>query len=70
MRELTASEMLWVAGGSNTRRTALDCNNGGGTGNNIGGVSDSGSFGQDLINIYEGMVAATSYVFERVFSSF
>lgn len=62
MRVLTLDEIAMVAGGD-------DCSSGGGRGggrNNIGGVTDSGSFGQDLINIYEGAVAATSYVIERI----
>ena len=47
----------------------LDCVSGGHgvcTPNNLGGVTDSGSLGRDLINIYEGLVAATSHVIERV----
>jgi len=60
MRELTLSEISRVAGGTGVC-TAEDS-----SGNNIGGVTDSGSLGQDLINIYEGMVEATSHVIERV----
>jgi hypothetical protein len=40
--------------------------NTGGSGNDIAGVSNSSSFGEDLINIYEGAVAAASHVIERV----
>lgn len=58
MRVLTMYEMNQVAGAGE------GCSSGGG--NNIGGVTDSGGFGKDLINIYEGLVAATSHVIERV----
>ena len=58
MRELTASEVNLVVGGVG-ECTASD-------GNNIGGVSDSGSLGSDLVNIYEGLVQVTSHVIERV----
>ena len=58
MRELTATEMDFVSGAGE------DCSEE--SGNNIGGVTDSGSLGQDLINIYEGLVQATSHVIERV----
>ncbi len=58
MRELTSSELSFVSGAGD------GCS--GGSGNNIGGVSNSGSLGQDLINIYEGVVQATSYMIERV----
>ena len=61
MRELTATEMNFVSGAGE------DCpEDSGESGNNIGGVTDSGSLGQDLINIYEGLVQATSHVIERV----
>ncbi len=61
MRELTLQEISFVAGAGD------DCSSGG---NNIGGVTDSGSLGDDLINIYEGLVSATSYIIERVAESF
>ncbi len=59
MRELNATEMEFVSG-------AGDGCSGGGSGNDIGGITDSGSIGDDLINIYEGVVAAVSHVIERV----
>ena len=31
-----------------------------------GGVTDTGSVGNDIIGIYEGLVQATSYIIERV----
>lgn len=62
MRELTMAEMNFVSGGTG------ECTpeNSGGSGNNIGGVTDSESIGGDLINIYEGAVAAVSHIIERV----
>jgi hypothetical protein len=61
MRELTATELSFVSGAGE------ECaDDSGDSGNNIGGVTDSESLGQDLINIYEGVVAATSHVIERV----
>ena len=58
MRELTMSEMSLVSGAGD------DCSSDGG--NSYGGVSDTTTIGDDLINIYEGLVAATSYIIERV----
>lgn len=58
MRELTMNEMSLVAGAGD------DCSSGGG--NNIGGITESSTVGDDLINIYEGVVAAVSHVIERV----
>jgi hypothetical protein len=59
MRELTMNEMSLVAGAGD------DCSSGG-SGNNLAGISNSESIGQDLINIYEGVVSAASHVIERV----
>ncbi|NQV86150.1 MAG: hypothetical protein HQ492_03640 [Woeseiaceae bacterium] len=61
MRELTVNEMAWVAGAGGS------CSSGG---NNIGGISNSQGVGGDLINIYEGVVAAVSHVIERVANAF
>jgi len=58
MRELTLSDMNIVSGAGDS------CSSGGG--NNIGGVTEPSSLGEDLIEIYEGLVSATSYVIERV----
>lgn len=55
MRELDSTEIEQVSGG------AYVC-----TANDYGGIIDTGSFGRDLINLYEGAVAATSHVIERV----
>lgn len=59
MRELTATELRYVSGGGG-ECTAES------SGNSYGGVTDPSSLAQDLINIYEGLVEATSYVIERV----
>jgi hypothetical protein len=59
MRELTKAELSFVSGGTG-QCTPAD------SGNNYGGVSDTTSFGDDLINMYEGVVAAASHVIERV----
>ena len=61
MRELTESEIGFVSGGHDS------CSN---DGNDIGGVTDSASLGQDLINIYEGLVQVTSHIIERVANAF
>ena len=62
MRELTATEMGFVSGAGDQCAA--------GSGNDLGGVKDSESFGQDLINIYEGLVQAASHIIERVAKAF
>ena len=59
MRELTMQELNLVAGAGD------NCPSDGG-GNDIAGVKDSQSLGDDLVNIYEGLVQATSHIIERV----
>ena len=59
MRELTVNEIQLVAGGTG-ECTAED------SGNNYGGVTDTSSFGEDLVDIYEGLVEVTSHIIERV----
>lgn len=59
MRELTMSEVGFVSGGSD------ECAPDDG-GNDLGGIRDSGGFGDDLVNIYEGLVQAASHIIERV----
>jgi hypothetical protein len=59
MKVLTMDEMNFVAGAGD------DCSSGGG-GNDYAGVTDTKSVGQDLVNIYEGLVDATSHIIERV----
>ena len=65
MRELTSEELSLVAGGTGecTPDTSTSTNN-------YNGVTDPSSVGGDLINIYEGVVAATSHMIERVANSF
>jgi bacteriocin-like protein len=60
MRELTATEMNQVSGGTGV------CT----PGNSIAGVSDFNSVGNDIIAFYEGLVFATSHIIERVAKSF
>ncbi len=59
MRALTLAEWDSVCGGGDSCPEE-------GSGNNIGGVTDSEGLGADLINIYEGLVEATSHIIERV----
>lgn len=56
MRELTVSEIRMVSGAGD------QCPEG----NDIGGITDFPGLGTDLINFYEGLVAATSHIIERV----
>lgn len=57
MRVLTVSEVSRVSGAGD------DC------GITLGGDTDFSNMGQQLISIYEGLVAATSYIIERVAES-
>lgn len=59
MRELKLEELEFVGGGHECPR-----------GNNYGGVTNTSTFGDDLIAIYEGAVAATSHIIERVANAF
>lgn len=59
MRVLTIAEMSAVAGGTGVCTPEN-------SGNNYGGVSKPEGVGPDLINIYEGLVAAASHIIERV----
>jgi hypothetical protein len=58
MRELTTEELSFVSGAGD------DC--GSDSGNEYGGVSNTETVGDELINIYEGVVQAVSHVIERV----
>ncbi len=62
MRELTLDEISRVSGGAG-ECTAEQ------SGNSYGGITETSTLGQDLVEIYEGMVEATSYVIERVASA-
>jgi len=55
MRELNKMELDCVSGGTGVCHV-----------NDYGGISNTSTVGQDLINIYEGLVAATSHIIERV----
>lgn len=61
MRELNRQECHLVSGGHDpqvcTPGTAL---------NDYYGITNTSTFGGDLINIYEGLVEAASHVIERV----
>lgn len=74
MRELTMNEMQYVVGGfgcqSGGGSSSGGDSGGGESGNTYGGVSDTTTIGDDLINIYEGLVQATSHIIERVATSF
>jgi len=59
MRELTVSELDFVSGGIGVCTPEN-------SGNDFGGITDTSSVGQDIINIYEGLVEATSHIIERV----
>ena len=66
MRNLTKDEIQMVAGAGD--ECASD--GGGGSGNTYGGVSNLQGFGNDIIAAYEGLVAATSHIIERVAKAF
>ena len=55
MRELKTEELTFVVGGEGVCPP-----------NDIYGITQPSSLGQDLTNIYEGAVAFTSHVIERV----
>lgn len=59
MRELTQAELSFVSGGTGQCTPE-------GSGNNLGGVTNSGSLASDLINIYEALVSVASHAIERV----
>ena len=59
MRELELHELALVAGGGDDVPVCTPDNS-------YGGVSDTGSFGQDIVELYEGLVFAASHIIERV----
>jgi len=61
MRELTHQEMCLVSGAGG------DCSS---DGNTYGGITDTASLGQELIEVYEGLVEVTSHIIERVANAF
>ena len=54
------SEIGLVSGGGD------NCSSGDSGGNDYGGITDTTSVGKEIIDIYEGLVAATSHIIERV----
>ena len=61
MRVLSVEEMDLVAGAGEECASSSET-----SGNNLGGVTNSGQIGQDIVNIYEGAVEAMSHIIERV----
>ena len=63
MRVLSTDECRQVAGGHDVCTPADAMND-------FYGIQNTTTFGQDLVNIYEGLVFATSHVIERISWSF
>ena len=59
MRELTTSEVNFVSGGTGVCTPENSAND-------YAGITDTSSVGEDIVNIYEGLVEATSHIIERV----
>jgi len=64
MRELTTSEVSCVSGGTGV------CTPESSDPNAYGGITNTQTVGGEIINLYEGLVEATSYIIERVATSF
>jgi len=62
MRDLTMEEISRVSGGTG-ECTAQQ------SGNNYGGINEPSTLGEELVQIYEGVVEAASHVIERVASA-
>ena len=62
MRTLNTNELNFVSGGEGTCGPA----DGASVGNNYGGIINTGTIGDEIIQLYEGLIQATSYMFERV----
>ena len=63
MRELNTTELELVSGGM-MQCTPEEL------GNAWGGITNTTSIGGEIINIYEGLIEAASYMIERVATSF
>jgi hypothetical protein len=63
MRELNTTELDCVSGGM-MQCSAEEL------GNAWGGITNTYSVGREIINIYEGLIEAASYMIERVATSF
>ncbi len=63
MRELNTTELDFVSGGMMQCKPEE-------RGNTWGSITNTTSIGGEIINIYEGLIEATSYMIERVATSF
>ena len=61
MRELSIAEMEFVSGAGD------ECSS---EGNNYGGITEPATVGEEIVEIYEGLVEATSHIIERVANAF
>lgn len=68
MRLLNEMELEMVCGAEGVCTPGNSSGNS--SGNSYGGVVATETVGDELINIYEGVVAATSHVIERVVNAF
>lgn len=64
MRELTCTEIDWVTGGTGV------CTPENSGGNDYLGGASPNEVGRALIDVYEGLVEATSHIIERVANAF
>jgi len=62
MRELTMEEISRVSGGAGECTEQQ-------SGNSYGGINEPSTLGQELVEIYEGIVEAASHIIERVASA-
>ena len=62
MRTLTTNELNFVSGGEGTCGPA----DGADVGNTYGGIVNTSTIGDEIIQLYEGLIEATSYMIERV----
>lgn len=63
MRDLTMSEISFVSGAGDSCPSGSGGDSGG---NTYGGINDTNTVGDEIINLYEGLVAAASHIIERV----
>ena len=62
MRTLNSNELNFVSGGEGT----CGPSDGASVGNEYGGILDTSTVGDEIIQLYEGLIQATSYMIERV----
>ena len=60
MRDLSMNEIRMVSGAGD------ECSSGASDGNSYGTINDTTTVGDEIINLYEGLVEATSHIIERV----